>query len=801
MRLCFYTAALAASLFVTSCHALPDARLKSPRLKGRAPFHDTREENTVRQRDSNDTSRTYIPITSPYQNIFRPLTDVETADVTNWDNTIVTVETLAPNKSAALPYLNANTTAPPKRYARATLKFAATHEPYFEDYLVGPLPVGDATECKPLTFIYNKGVSTQRLYDADGDKVGDLIEDLGADVAPILLDLYNATDGGDEGNGSLSAWRIDPLSTENGDVIAWYQYWRNPTLNFDDSTLLPQGLYFKLNITGRDPNGWGVMGWYYDGIFYGSTEDFREAWKAGKVSRIAYETDGTWGTTDWNREELPLDQYNPPMAIKPDNPRFGLDVGQKYVEWMDFSFFIAFTRDTGLALYDIRYKGERIIYELSMQEALAHYASSDPYQAGIAYLDSFYGFGPFAFELVNGYDCPSYSAYLNTSFYASEKTHWHPNSICMFEFENDYPIQRHSTARYVSITKNIKFVVRTVCSVGNYDYQFTYEFHLDGSIQVLVRASGYIQSAFWAHNADYGFKIHDALSGSMHDHVLSFKLDLDVKGTANSLMKTEFVPVTETYPWSNDTRNTMKLSKTFITNEADAKIHWSPNSAAVYSVVNKDTPNPYGEYPGWKIVPTTGTTIHLTNPNSSTLPPRSHSWSAHPLSAVLHHDTEPRCASPLNALDPAAPLVDFSRFAADNESLDGSDVVLYFTLGMHHAPDTADLPNTVATLAQSGVTIAPQNYLVGGDASRASRWGVRVDAGKGGGRPAEVVRFGGGGDGGDGGGGGEEAGGMFNLTAARSGVEGYQGGFVVRKFPYDPANWWWEGEAEDQQSE
>lgn len=213
---------------------------------------------------------------------------------------------------------------------------------------------------------------------------------------------------------------------------------------------------------------------------------------------------------------------------------------------MDFSFFISFSRDGGLSLYDIRFKGERIIYELGLQEALAHYASSDPYQSGTSYLDSYYGFGPYAFELVNGYDCPSYSTYLNTSFYTRETTHWHPNSICLFEFQRDYPIQRHSTAKYVSITKNVMFVVRTVCSVGNYDYQFTYEFYLDGSIQVLVRASGYIQSAFWAHNGDYGFKIHDALSGSMHDHVLNFKLDLDVKGTANSLMKTEFVPVAET---------------------------------------------------------------------------------------------------------------------------------------------------------------------------------------------------------------------------------------------------------------
>lgn len=212
---------------------------------------------------------------------------------------------------------------------------------------------------------------------------------------------------------------------------------------------------------------------------------------------------------------------------------------------MDFSFYISFNRDTGMKLFDVRYKGERIIYELSLQEAMAHYAGSDPFQSGTAYLDSYYGFGPYTFELVGGYDCPSYATYLNTSFYVDETTHTHVNSLCLFEMDPGYPIQRHSTASYVSVTKNIMLVLRTVSTVGNYDYMFEYGFYLDGSIRVTVRASGYIQSAYWAHNGDYGFKIHDNLSGSMHDHVLNYKLDMDINGTANTLMKTAIVPVSE----------------------------------------------------------------------------------------------------------------------------------------------------------------------------------------------------------------------------------------------------------------
>lgn len=45
----------------------------------------------------------------------------------------------------------------------------------------------------------------------------------------------------------------------------------------------------------------------------------------------------------------------------------------------------------------------------------------------------------------------------------------------------------------------------------------------------------------------------------------------------------------------------MKLMKSFVTSEADSSINWVPNDAAMYAIVNKDTPNKYGEYPGYRV--------------------------------------------------------------------------------------------------------------------------------------------------------------------------------------------------------
>ena len=47
----------------------------------------------------------------------------------------------------------------------------------------------------------------------------------------------------------------------------------------------------------------------------------------------------------------------------------------------------------------------------------------------------------------------------------------------------------------------------------------------------------------------------------------------------------------------------MKLNRSFITSEDDSKLFWGGNDATMYAVVNKDVPNQYGEYPGYRIMP------------------------------------------------------------------------------------------------------------------------------------------------------------------------------------------------------
>lgn len=357
---------------------------------------------------------------------------------------------------------------------------------------------------------------------------------------------------------------------------------------------------------------------------------------------------------------------------------------------MGFTFFVA-TGPAGISLHDIRFNGDRVIYELGMQEALAHYAGPDLDQTVSSYLDVTIGFNDF--NLIPGFDCPTYATYTD--------------AFCLFEYPMDYPMSRHYFYDSWHATKNVAFMVRSISTVGNYDYQTTYEFHIDGSIQVVVRASGYIQGSDLVKGTEpweYGFHIRKDLSGSMHDHVLNFKADLDILGTKNSIMKTEFVPHSQVYKWSDGkVVNTMKADRSFITNEKQGKINWAPNAAASYAVVNKEKKNEFGEYPGFRVSPTIGSSIHLTVQDSTVFPGQV-DWATHPLYALKRKDSEPVSAHPRDST-----ATKFGKFF-NGESLDQQDVVLYFNLGMHHMPDQYDLPVTVFQGAQSGITFRPQNY-------------------------------------------------------------------------------------------
>ncbi|CZT12547.1 related to copper amine oxidase [Rhynchosporium graminicola] len=677
-----------------------------------------------------------------YTNIWKDLSNEEVAHVLNLlhspsaglnltavkeatfsDNFVFVTELLRPNKTNAVAYLDQHGPIP-QRYARATIKRNSLEQARIEEYIVGPLPVGPDTYIERLSFTYNSGRSETNNFGADVKVLEDWMEAVTSGMEEVILDLLLH---GYEHAEQLTlkdfvAASNDQVWFENGRTMRWVSF----SQISDANTLLPQGLYFKADTTGRDPRQWRVVMWLYNDNVYSSSEEFREAWGTPSFKKLPGNLDGRWTQIEPDPMLLEHFRASGPSLCQSGEGRVRVNKDESFVSWMGFTFYMAFSQVNAISLYDIKLDGERVMYELGLQEAVAHYAGNDPVQSGTSFLDSLFGLGGDMTELIPGFDCPSYAIFLDTTHHRMEKTYSYKNTVCVFEAPSDHPIQRHSRGSWVTSFTNSLLIVRYITVVGNYDYLIDYIFYLDGSIEVKARASGYIQGAYRNNNERYGYHVHDFLSSSIHDHIINFKADLDIAGPNNTMAVVTIADSEVAYPWSTESRHTMSLEKSSILNENEASINWPANGRSMYIVMNHQQKNAFGESRGYRIMPGTGmgSPVHLTVKNSSNLL-NSAKWTEHDFYITKQKDTEPRSASPLNALTPDDPLIRFDKFL-NGESLVEEDLVIWFNLGTHHIPHSGDIPNTLMTTSASSVMFSPHNYHTR-DRSRALTNGVKIE--------------------------------------------------------------------------
>ncbi|KAF2105040.1 copper amine oxidase [Rhizodiscina lignyota] len=666
---------------------------------------------------------------------------------TAWDNHVAFVEVLPPNKTDAIKYLE-GTDAPPARWARISVNNGSTEQAGIYQYMVGPLPTTQETIIQPLLYCYNSGRHYVRnplpnmediteWFAATGEELSDIMDDL----IPGVRNPSNLPDAP-----PLMGVTRPAVFNDDGVVVSWAQV-HGPGVRFDAWSLNPQGIYCKFEIAGRDKSQWKITQWYYNGEFYNSTQDFRQAWKEPGFKKLPPNHDGKWTAAQPDQQGLASRAEAGPVMVQPAGGRFAVDEREKFVSWMGFEFYLSTMQATALSLWDIKFRGDRVIYEITLQEAFAHYAGADPMQAGMIWLDTLFGMGFNMYELVPGYDCPPYATYLSTSFQQKDKTVFRNNSICIFEYTADHPLQRHTTPRQTTISRNTYLVVRSVSTVGNYDYTIDYQFYLDGTIEVKLRASGYIFGAYHPQNSKakrdilqytYGYQVHDQVATSMHDHGISFKADVDVAGSANSMVKLDIAPYTHQYDFDSDPRNTMRLKQSTL--EKEQGFNWPPNANAMYIILNNDTTNSWGEKRGYRITPGTGMGIppHLTVKDSTAMG-NAAKWSDKDLWVLRQKDGERRGASEYNAMEPLDPLIDFSKMV-DDEGIVQEDLVVYFTLGTHHISHSGDIPNTLMHTSATSVIFTPHNFH-DRDPSRESAQGVRLDL-NGAGKGANVTYFG-----------------------------------------------------------
>lgn len=383
------------------------------------------------------------------------------------DNFLFIAETLKPNKTAAVPYLYEDGPEP-ERWAKAAISQTFDGEPYMVYYMVGPLPITSSSSVQPLEYVFNSGSNKIKNPVQDFVAISQFGFQVAENISDITQELIGATVSREDPEDGLQCWPRGSR-VERGGMTLWFQMYR-PGLSSGARTLLPQGIYIKVDAASRDISEWKAEQYYYNGILYDDEHAFRAAMEEPDFQHTPPNFDGPWTDTEDYDSQPDGRELPPPVTIQPYGPRYKLDKEQQFVSWFGFTFYITTAQSTGVSLFDIKFKGERVVYELGLQEALAHYAGDDPMQGGLEFMDSFFGMGKNMFELVPGYDCPAYADYLDVQWHQLHKTHTLPNSVCIFEFTADYLLSRHTAQYSVTASRNTFLTVRSVSTVGNYDY-------------------------------------------------------------------------------------------------------------------------------------------------------------------------------------------------------------------------------------------------------------------------------------------------------------------------------------------
>ena len=651
------------------------------------------------------------------------LTQLENA--TPYDNYIMWIEALRPNKTDAVAYLDHEGPLP-ERWARASLFFGAeehTSEEYpngfWKELQIGPLNTNATPAIKDLEYLYTKSkVAYEVGYKdkfrwADAQLVFNQVF-LSDSMLPVLVDLIGEEMKlyGQEG-APIECWATDPYeyNKETGRTTSWATVF----LNYQGAgDITPSGVFLNVDITGRNSSEYFVTKWVYNNIVYNSNEEFRKAWESKSFVKLPKVNSSKMNTTDsfifvgQQGATRQLDEKLAPISVEPQGRRWKFSEEQRYFTWMDWEFYVAWSRDVGITLYDLKFKGQRIAFEFGLQEAIAEYAGDDPYQAHTTYFDRSYGFGNNAFGLLPGFDCPYNAEMFNVTWHSKGENNYHNNSYCAFEFAEDYPFARHTASDYASVTKNPTFNLRTISTIGNYDYNFLYKFYLDGTFEVSVRAAGYIQGAYYSEEtgSPFGYRINQALSGSFHDHVLNFKADFDIAGQKNRVTNTALKATNYTFPWDPENVYSTKIKERSIIEE-ETYLNWA-EAGGVLLIESDEQNNTWGNPKAYRVIYPGGDARRIAQ-NTKTIGINAE-WANHDLTFTKQKDHEVFSSHVLDAQDLQDPIVNFGSYV-DGESIDGEDLVCWFNLALHHLPNTQDLPNTIFTTAESSIIFTPFNYF------------------------------------------------------------------------------------------
>uniref|UniRef100_A0A8C5PWK2 Amine oxidase n=2 Tax=Leptobrachium leishanense TaxID=445787 RepID=A0A8C5PWK2_9ANUR len=628
---------------------------------------------------------------------------VNAADANPSDNCIYYIQVQYPSKQKVLDYLDKGATKP-KREAIAVIFFGNQIDPNITEYLVGPLPMPTYHEDITLQKYKDKLPYYRRpVIGKEYVEAYNLVYQQEFSTAPNFLNDVFGYDGT-----NFAALTTVPRGFRSGDRSTWFVLFFN--VSGSCFSLHPIGLEVLVDHKSLDVTKWKVLKVFYNGKYYSNMEDLEKHYKEGKVTVIRMNRAGRDDDIGSMKPKVASMSGGGPFQFDPVGPRYIID--KNHVNFQSWAFAFGMNVNSGLRLFDIRFKNERIVYELSTQEAIAIYGSNAPGGMITRYIDGSFGIGRFSFELVRGVDCPYLATYIDVHYLMESDTpETIKNSICIFEHNSGIPLRRHYSnmhSMYYGGMTNTVLVIRAISTLINYDYIWDFIFYQNGVIETKIHATGYISSSFYFEDGqDYGSRVGEYTLGTLHTHFINYKVDMDVGGTSNRIMTQDMKFSPTSVPWQQDTTiQRPKVVREVLKKENEAAFALNEHMPR-YVHFSSNTTNKWGHPRSYRIqlVSFAGEYLPETSPVEKAM-----GWARYKLAVTKYKEEEQESSSIYNQNDPWNPSVTFSEFI-DNEDINLQDLVAWITVGFLHIPHSEDLPNTATPGNGGGFFLRPYNYF------------------------------------------------------------------------------------------
>ena len=454
---------------------------------------------------------------------------------------------------------------------------------------------------------------------------------------------------------------------------------------FKNSKILPRtlfGLDFLVDQSSTMPADWFIKQVVFQGIRYVSMDDLilntnitrqmgihplpaKDTSKADKINTVA----------------IPG-----PTLYEPMGKRFHI-TGQ-IVEYQRWRFHWHMSASNGLKLYNLLYDGERIIYELAL-----HRLKSFP--------DTFSVRKPLGVacnSLVEEVDCPDTAVFMSSQVFAdSGEVKEYPNNICIFENNAGVPLRRKyyrnddKEPGFYSGAVDYYLVVRTIASLGDFDYIFDYVFRNSGQFSVEVRTS-------FANNPEFNIYTKDNIlhPNTVIVNLFQFKVDLDIGESANSFSSVSSANTHMSFDAEGIDKNTVFKADIVPNHGREGNYYVFNDTRRQFVIYSKKDEKTYKTY---KVINHSYDKTLRDLVNSV----YSQTWVKYPVIVSKYSSRE--------SLQDT--LVFRENGEAQNQNSDppqnGDDLVTWVTIGSQYLPGNDDIPFSMTHQSMCSFTISPHN--------------------------------------------------------------------------------------------